>query len=383
MHRHCPPGTGTRSPVPHLSLSLATLTGTGMRTDPWQPLTLLHCSPFEGSHPPKVVSLLGAELWCWYFHGAEMQVMLMPRRFGEAVNGNLVVGTLAWPSPWVIVIGSFFSTCGAGLQSLTGAPRLLQAISRDGIVPFLRVGDPEPTVAADPTSTSDRWEPTLPPLGAAPLPCPYPAGTGTAVGGRGGSGCGVGGRRVSGKVRIPSPPLPCRFIFYLLSEDAFPQPHLSKSNPTAPPREERANFILPPSPCQPQPELSLAPPAPSNASGHAPPALSPVPPQPQEGPLSPGCGSVPSTGCPALCWLWPGCELGLVPARGTGAAALGVGRTSGSAGNGTVLSAGASPGTAALAGSHGTCASSWHPVLPVPAPARAGCMGGSSLIRLH
>lgn len=50
-----------------------------------------------------------------------------------------MVGTLAWPSPWVIVFGSFFSTCGAGLQSLTGAPRLLQAISRDGIVPFLRV----------------------------------------------------------------------------------------------------------------------------------------------------------------------------------------------------------------------------------------------------
>lgn len=65
--------------------------------------------------------------------------MPCPSRFGEAVNGNLVVGTLAWPSPWVIVFGSFFSTCGAGLQSLTGAPRLLQAISRDGIVPFLRV----------------------------------------------------------------------------------------------------------------------------------------------------------------------------------------------------------------------------------------------------
>lgn len=75
-------------------------------------------------------------------HGTEPQVMLVRRRFGEAVNGNLVVGTLAWPSPWVIVIGSFFSTCGAGLQSLTGAPRLLQAISRDGIVPFLRVSIP-------------------------------------------------------------------------------------------------------------------------------------------------------------------------------------------------------------------------------------------------
>lgn len=52
---------------------------------------------------------------------------------------NLVIGTLSWPSPWVIVIGSFFSCCGAGLQSLTGAPRLLQAIARDGIVPFLEV----------------------------------------------------------------------------------------------------------------------------------------------------------------------------------------------------------------------------------------------------
>ncbi|KAG8514575.1 Solute carrier family 12 member 6, partial [Galemys pyrenaicus] len=60
-------------------------------------------------------------------------------RFGDAVEGNLVVGTLSWPSPWVIVIGSFFSTCGAGLQSLTGAPRLLQAIAKDDIIPFLRV----------------------------------------------------------------------------------------------------------------------------------------------------------------------------------------------------------------------------------------------------
>uniref|UniRef100_A0A7N6B0B2 Solute carrier family 12 member 5a n=1 Tax=Anabas testudineus TaxID=64144 RepID=A0A7N6B0B2_ANATE len=47
--------------------------------------------------------------------------------------------TVSWPSPWVIVIGSFFSTCGAGLQSLTGAPRLLQAIAKDGIVPALRI----------------------------------------------------------------------------------------------------------------------------------------------------------------------------------------------------------------------------------------------------
>ncbi|KAI4892107.1 hypothetical protein NFI96_012456 [Prochilodus magdalenae] len=71
--------------------------------------------------------------------GSCIEGVVLKDKFGEAVRGNLVIGTLAWPSPWVIVFGSFFSTCGAGLQSLTGAPRLLQAIARDGIVPFLRV----------------------------------------------------------------------------------------------------------------------------------------------------------------------------------------------------------------------------------------------------
>ncbi|GAB5582398.1 solute carrier family 12 member 4 isoform X1 [Prionailurus iriomotensis] len=70
---------------------------------------------------------------CW------LPMVVCATRYGDGVSRNLVVGTLAWPSPWVIVIGSFFSTCGAGLQSLTGAPRLLQAIAKDNIIPFLRV----------------------------------------------------------------------------------------------------------------------------------------------------------------------------------------------------------------------------------------------------
>ncbi|XP_050827335.1 solute carrier family 12 member 7 isoform X3 [Serinus canaria] len=78
-------------------------------------------------------------LSCIVLFGACIEGVILRDKFGEAVNGNLVVGTLAWPSPWVIVIGSFFSTCGAGLQSLTGAPRLLQAIARDGIVPFIQI----------------------------------------------------------------------------------------------------------------------------------------------------------------------------------------------------------------------------------------------------
>lgn len=60
------------------------------------------------------------------------------RRFGASIGGKLVVANIAWPNEWVILIGSFLSTLGAGLQSLTGAPRLLQAIAKDDVIPFLR-----------------------------------------------------------------------------------------------------------------------------------------------------------------------------------------------------------------------------------------------------
>lgn len=50
----------------------------------------------------------------------------MCSRFGQSIGGRLVVANMAWPNEWVILIGSFLSTLGAGLQSLTGAPRLLQ-----------------------------------------------------------------------------------------------------------------------------------------------------------------------------------------------------------------------------------------------------------------
>ena len=65
-------------------------------------------------------------------------VLLVIFRFGESIGGSLVVGNIAWPHPKVVEIGSLLSTIGAGLQSLTGAPRLLQAISKDQIIPFLK-----------------------------------------------------------------------------------------------------------------------------------------------------------------------------------------------------------------------------------------------------
>ena len=71
-------------------------------------------------------------------------------RFGQSVGGKLVVANIAWPNEYVILFGSLLSTLGAGLQSLTGAPRLLQAIAQDGIVPFL----------APFAVSSDKGEPT-------------------------------------------------------------------------------------------------------------------------------------------------------------------------------------------------------------------------------
>lgn len=188
------------------------------------------CPPAPGAVQARA-GLDACRPWPW--------VIPVPCRFGEAVNGNLVVGTLAWPSPWVIVIGSFFSTCGAGLQSLTGAPRLLQAISRDGIVPFLRVSGP-PTPQCHP---QPRGGPAAPHTSQAPglrWVRPRP----------------VGGRRAC-RERSGSPsPRRCCLMFYLLSEDAFSQLRLSKSEPTAPPGEEQANFNRAPPPCQPHSERS-------------------------------------------------------------------------------------------------------------------------------
>ncbi len=41
-------------------------------------------------------------------------------RFGQSIGSVLLVAEIAWPSKWVILIGSLLSTIGAGMQSLTG-----------------------------------------------------------------------------------------------------------------------------------------------------------------------------------------------------------------------------------------------------------------------
>ncbi|XP_033328087.1 solute carrier family 12 member kcc isoform X3 [Megalopta genalis] len=76
-------------------------------------------------------------LSCVLLFAGTVDNLLLRDKFGQSIGGKLVVANMAWPNQWVILIGSFLSTLGAGLQSLTGAPRLLQAIAKDSIIPFL------------------------------------------------------------------------------------------------------------------------------------------------------------------------------------------------------------------------------------------------------
>ncbi|KAI6239615.1 Amino acid permease-associated region domain containing protein [Aphelenchoides fujianensis] len=62
---------------------------------------------------------------------------LLRDKYGQSLNGGMVTASLAWPSDWVLLIGSFLSTFGAALQCLCSAPRLLQSIAKDDVIPFL------------------------------------------------------------------------------------------------------------------------------------------------------------------------------------------------------------------------------------------------------
>ncbi|KFD56445.1 hypothetical protein M514_02549 [Trichuris suis] len=70
--------------------------------------------------------------------GGTIRGALLRDKYGESLENNMVVALLGWPSKWVLLIGSFTSTFGAALQCLCSAPRLLQSIAKDDVIPFLR-----------------------------------------------------------------------------------------------------------------------------------------------------------------------------------------------------------------------------------------------------
>lgn len=88
-------------------------------------------------------------LTCVLFFGGLVAGSVLRDQFGDSIGG-LVVAELAWPINWVILIGALLSTVGAGLQSLTGAPRLLQAIAKDDLIFFLKIFGRSP-IGGEPT----------------------------------------------------------------------------------------------------------------------------------------------------------------------------------------------------------------------------------------
>ncbi|CAI5449468.1 unnamed protein product [Caenorhabditis angaria] len=81
----------------------------------------------------SVIYLLGVVLF-----GASVSEMFIRDKYGRSAMGKLIISEISWPSPAIILAGCFMSTAGAGMQSLTGAPRLLQAIAADDVLPFLK-----------------------------------------------------------------------------------------------------------------------------------------------------------------------------------------------------------------------------------------------------
>lgn len=53
------------------------------------------------------------------------------------INDKFVVAAAAWPCAEVVSIGVIFSSIGAALQTLSGAPQVLSAIAKDDALPFL------------------------------------------------------------------------------------------------------------------------------------------------------------------------------------------------------------------------------------------------------
>ncbi|MCP9261956.1 Solute carrier family 12 member 6 [Dirofilaria immitis] len=69
--------------------------------------------------------------------GASITGPVLRDKYGQSLDSSMIVALLSWPSPWIVIIGSFLSTFGAALQCLCSAPRLLQSIAKDDVIPAL------------------------------------------------------------------------------------------------------------------------------------------------------------------------------------------------------------------------------------------------------
>uniref|UniRef100_A0A0R3QVS6 Solute carrier family 12 member 6 n=1 Tax=Brugia timori TaxID=42155 RepID=A0A0R3QVS6_9BILA len=69
--------------------------------------------------------------------GASITGPVLRDKYGRSLDSSMIAALLSWPSPWIVITGSFLSTFGAALQCLCSAPRLLQSIAKDDVIPVL------------------------------------------------------------------------------------------------------------------------------------------------------------------------------------------------------------------------------------------------------
>ncbi|XGW13285.1 hypothetical protein V3C99_013709 [Haemonchus contortus] len=108
------------------------MTGTNMSGDLRDPQRSIPSGTIAATVTTSIIYYALAVLFA-----ASIDRSVLRDKFGRSIDNNMVVSTLAWPSPWVVTVGSFLSTFGAALQCLCSAPRLLQSIAKDDVIPIL------------------------------------------------------------------------------------------------------------------------------------------------------------------------------------------------------------------------------------------------------
>ncbi|KAH7727039.1 solute carrier family 12 member 5-like protein [Aphelenchoides avenae] len=108
------------------------MTGTNMSGDLKDPQKSIPSGTISATITTSVIYFGLALLF-----GSSIAGPVLRDKNGKSLKGSMVVASLAWPSPWVVIVGSFLSTFGAALQCLCSAPRLLQSIAKDDVIPFL------------------------------------------------------------------------------------------------------------------------------------------------------------------------------------------------------------------------------------------------------